>query len=101
MFRFSSLTPYKGEIETVQFTYNPIRSGRLGIHKDASGKEWDVNGFQGIDGVSYIIARPLHASISAFGNETAYDTWYDTSGFGNQGYQRHRWIPYRVEVIDG
>jgi len=89
MFFFSSLTPYRGEIKTLRFDYNPLKSGRLGIHKDLDGNEWDVTGLQTVDGNPHIIARPLWQAKEAGAYSTA------TNDYNRGG----RWIPYRVEIV--
>jgi len=92
MFFFSSLSPYRGEIKTLRFDYNPIRSGRLGTHTDLDGNKWDVNGLQTVKGEYYIIARPASKYMGTNSIENIDQTY--------SWNPMRTWIPYKVEIVN-
>ena len=90
MLNLSYRTEYKGEIETLKLTQDPLYYG-LGNYKDTEGRLWDVRcvigGMHTESGKPYINARQVDGS-----------PYYSTASNSNQnGF--HTWKPYYFEII--
>jgi hypothetical protein len=90
MFNLSWTSEYKGEVQTLKLTSDPLYYG-LGYYKDVDGNTWDVvcvvGGMHTPTGRPYINARLV--------TDCAY---YSTATYSNQN-GLHQWKPYFFEVI--
>jgi len=87
-FRASWLSEYKGPIETLRLHKDPWKCG-IGHYTDVDGVRWDVYGLHNGGSGRTVMARRINDAPGYYSTETN----ADMSGF-------HRWIPYKVEVIE-